>query len=172
MRLVKSAGLNMLWVLLLTGCAWTGGKTAEQLLSRPAPAFSLTSIDGQRISLAELRGKVVVIDFWATWCPPCRESLPRLQMLAADPAMRKAGLVVLAVNEEEYAVDVRSFLGQGPYSSTIVLDKDGAVAREYAVETIPTTIVVGRDGLVRAVIGESTPDSAHQLDEAIAIALQ
>ena len=158
---------------LLAGCASSGGGGAvTDLLAKPAPAFLLTSINGQKVSLAQYIGQVVVIDFWASWCPPCRESLPHLQAVATDQRLATAGLVVLAVNERESVRDVRSFVDSSHYSFTVLRDEDGSVARNYSVSTIPTTIVVGRDGIVVSVIDEGTTESARHLDDAIASALR
>ena len=158
-------------LLLASGCTGTGLAPSGQL-HQPAPNVSLPALDDRQISLSQLKGKVVVLDFWATWCPPCREGFPHLQSLAANVDMAQRGLTVLAVNEEEKPAEIRAFLDQAHYSLTVVQDSAGLAARAYGVSALPTTIVVGRDGLVQAVISGWTPDTAHQIDDAVAHALE
>src|SRR3954451_4215409 len=71
------------------------------LMGKPAPEFSLATLDKHEVKLADAKGKVVMLDFWATWCPPCRASLPHVQKLATDEALHKKGLVVWVVNDKE-----------------------------------------------------------------------
>ncbi len=118
----------------------------------PAPDFSLPGLDGRSVRLAELRGRVVVLNFWATWCEPCREELPGMQALADHLADR--GLVVLAVNYEERADAVRSYAGEAALTVPVLLDHDGAVARRYGVTGLPASFFVDRRGaLVGSLLG-------------------
>ncbi len=114
---------------------------------------------------------MVVLDFWATWCQPCREGLPHLQALATNADMAQRGLSVLAINEEEKPAAIRAFLDHTHYGFAVGLDADGSIRRAYGVSALPTTIVVGRDGIVGAVISGWTQDTGRQIDEAIARSL-
>jgi len=121
---------------------------------RLAPAFSVRGIDGRQHQLSDYRGKVVVLDFWASWCGPCREKFPLLEKLQDQFGWR--GLQVLAVNIESQA-DAAAFMdkrdrarqqsGQGR-SGVIALFDDAGVAFSYGVQTIPYVVVVGRDGSI------------------------
>ena len=162
--------INVLCLALLAGCAPTSEKSAQA--SGPAPNFTLASLDGQNTSLSSLRGKVVVLDFWATWCPPCRRSLPHLQKLSEDPELKSKGLVVLAINQREGLSEVQPFIAQTRYTFNVLRDTDGAVARAYNVEALPTTIIIGRDGNVRNVFVGFADDSVKQVDDAVNAALQ
>jgi thiol-disulfide isomerase/thioredoxin len=100
--------------------------------------------DPQPLDLAAYRGKVVVVDFWASWCAPCRRSFPWL-----DSMQRKYGndgLVVIGINEDNAAEDAEAFLQVFPVSFRIVADRDGALAREFALVAMPSSYVIGRDG--------------------------
>jgi len=157
-------------LLLATGCGSTGLAPVGNSL-QPAPDFSLATLKNQKIGLVDLKGKVVVLDFWATWCPPCAQALPHLQATATDTNLAQRGLVVLAVDEGEKPETIRSFNDDRHFTFTVVQDADGSVARDYSVLSLPMTFVIGRDGLVRAVISGWDQNTAQQIDAAIAQAL-
>jgi peroxiredoxin len=109
-----------------------------------APAFALPDISGKTIALSQFRGKLVLLNFFATWCAPCREEMPGMERLYH--AHRDAGFVVAAVNFQENAKTVRPFVQALKLSFPIVLDRDGAASREYGVRALPVTFLIGRDG--------------------------
>jgi len=137
------------------------------LEGRAAPDLSLQSLDGTPVLLSQLRSNVVVLDFWATWCPPCRKSLPHLQSVSQDPALRKKGLKVLAIDLRESKDEVQKFLTQNAYSFPVALDLDGATAKRYLVQGIPTTVIIDGSGVVREVFVGFGEESAKSLDAAI-----
>jgi peroxiredoxin len=136
-----------------------------------APDFALTTLDGGNVSLSKFKGRVVVLDFWATWCSPCQQSLPHLQAQAANTDLARRGLVVLAVNEQESSSTIRAFMSEKHFTFTVARDTDGSTARDYSVETMPERVIIGRDGRVQAAFSGWTPDTAHQIDEAVNTAL-
>jgi thiol-disulfide isomerase/thioredoxin len=117
----------------------------------PAPAFALPLIasggaPGAQVTLAQHKGKVVVVDFWATWCGPCIRAMPKLESLSR----RYAGQVeVIAINLDDFA-KARQMFDEGGYRMTLVGD-DGQVSTRYGVSTIPHSVVIDRDGIVRTV---------------------
>jgi len=123
--------------------------------SRPTPPLALPLHDGGgRWSLDEARGLVVVLNFWAGWCEPCRTEMPSLELFAQRH--ERDGLVVMAVNHRETDAAIDRFLAQMPISLPILRDVDGAAARDWGVRMFPTTVLVGRDGRARfSVIGEA-----------------
>jgi thiol-disulfide isomerase/thioredoxin len=111
-----------------------------------APDFEWTGTDGQTLRLSSYRGKVVVVNFWATWCAPCREELPALQRVAAS----EPDVVVLEVDLMEPGDKARSFLDSlGLDRLQPVLDGDGATTRRFGVLSLPSTFFVDRDGVIR-----------------------
>lgn len=116
----------------------------------PAPDFTLQTLDGQAVSLADFRGKTVFVNFWATWCGPCRLEMPEMKRLHEKQI---PNLVILAVNmtdTERSAEHVRQFMDHFEYRFTTPLDQDGRVARQYNVVSIPTSYFVGPDGIIKA----------------------
>jgi peroxiredoxin len=164
------AVLVMALALLLDG---RGTAAKEHLLqamgmakmpAQPAPDFTLPSVDGRQISLRQYRGKVVFLNFWATWCIPCREEMPAMEHLYQ--AYRDQDLVVLAIALKESAEQVRAFFEKHRLSFPSLLDSQGAVFRAYSVTGMPTTYLIGRDGtlLSRGVGGRDwTRAEAHAL---------
>ncbi len=130
--------------MLLVAC---GGAQPAARLGSPAPDFTLQSADGSTVRLADLKGKPVFINFWATWCGPCREEMPAMQELYEQ--YRDQGLVILAVDMEEDVRLVRRWIDQGGYTFTFVLDSDGEQVKRYNVNASPTSYFVGRDGVIR-----------------------
>jgi peroxiredoxin len=107
------------------------------------PDFTLTDLDGKSWTLSELRGKVVLVNFWATWCPPCRKEMPDLEALHGRFSAND--LVILGISDEK-AETVKAFLAQKNYTYTIALDPGRKVSEQFGVEGIPKTFVFDRDG--------------------------
>lgn len=146
-------------------------KTTNNLKGQKAPPISLETVDGKRMELADFKGCVVVIDYWATWCGPCRMSLPHLQKLHAEKSLFDRGLRVFAINKLESADKVKPFLEKNEYTFVVPLDIDGKFAGDYFVRGLPVTIIIGRDGRIRNVFIGYGKSSDAKLDDAIAKAL-
>jgi thiol-disulfide isomerase/thioredoxin len=132
--------------------------------AKPVPGLDLADLDGKHWTLAALAGRVVLLNFWATWCEPCRIEMPSLEALARQH--RERDLVILAVNYRETASVVRGFLERMPYKATILLDADGDAATEWTPRIFPTTVLIGRNGQpVSMVLGDLdwTSAAAHNL---------
>ena len=140
-----------LFAFAAVGVTRAAEKDTKSLIGKPAPDFSLQRTDGKDMKLSEEKGNVVLIDFWATWCPPCRASLPHLQKIHEDQKLADKGLHIFAVNEGEEKDKAKSYLDQNNLTFPCVLDKSSAVGNKYLVHGIPTTVIIGRDGKVRNV---------------------
>ena len=115
----------------------------------PAPAFKLSGRGGKTIDLAQFKGQVVMINFWATWCKPCREEMPLLEDIYKK--YKPMGFTMLGVNVEPDPKDAETYLGKMPKAVTfpIAFDVDSKVSKLYKVETMPSTVIVDRKGNVR-----------------------
>jgi thiol-disulfide isomerase/thioredoxin len=118
--------------------------------AQAAPSLGLTDLSGKSWSLAELRGHAVMLNFWATWCEPCRAEMPSLQALARRH--EADGLIVLTVNYQEAEPTIRRFLDQTPIALPVLLDRDGAAARAWTPRVFPSTVLIDRSGRPRRVI--------------------
>ena len=115
--------------------------------SGTAPALQLADLEGRRYDLAAYRGKVVLINFWATWCEPCRDEMPSIERLRASLEGRP--FAVLAVNLAEPEQRIRKFLDTVPLRFPVLLDRDGQTARAWQAKLLPATYIVGPDGAIR-----------------------
>lgn len=143
--------------------AWPEGKLV--------PALGLTDLNGKTWNLAGLKGQPVMLNFWATWCEPCRAEMPSLERVATRH--ERAGLVVLAVNYKEAAPVIRRFLDASPFSLPILLDHDGAAAAAWTPRVFPTTVLIDRHGTPRhTVLGDLdwTGPAARELIEPLLLA--
>jgi thiol-disulfide isomerase/thioredoxin len=117
---------------------WTGG---------PTPVLRLKDLEGASRSLEAYRGKVVILNFWATWCEPCREEMPSLNQLRK--ALEGKPVEMFAVNVGEGEARIAAFLGKVPLDFPVLLDADAQVSRAWKVRLMPTTFIIGTDGRVR-----------------------
>ena len=137
---------------------------AEALVGKAAPDFKLDTLNGKSMSLADAKGQIVLLDFWASWCPPCVESLPHLGKLYGQ---EQDGVTVLAVNLMEDRNAVQAFATAQQLDVPILLDTTGAVAKKYHVSGIPQTVLIGPDGVVKQVFVGLGPDMYDQLSASI-----
>ncbi len=141
----SSRALVGLGLLLLAGCEPAASNWTRLEPSVPAPEFTLPALDGGTVSLSDLRGQVVIMEFWATWCGPCHYSTPSLEVIYR--AYHPRGVTVLLVNAGESAEDVRAWAGTR-FTAPILLDEDGRVARLYQVHGIPRLLVIDQGGQI------------------------
>ncbi len=153
--------------MLLT-LAWVPARAADTGV--PAPMLRLLDAQGRQHDLADLRGKVVYLDFWASWCGPCRQSFPWMNQLQQRHA--KDGLVVLAVNLDAEAKDAAAFLARYPASFSVLYDATGASAKTWGVKAMPSSYLIDRQGAIRSRHIGFRPSSAVELDAQIAALLQ
>ena len=133
-----------------------------------APDFTLKDVDGKSHKLSDYRGKVVMINFWATWCPPCRFELPSMQR--AYEKLKKAGVEFLAINLGEDADTIFTFTADYPVTFPLLMDLDSSVSNMYPVIGLPTTYFVSPKGrLIYRAIGSREWDEKQMLEKILSM---
>ncbi|MCM2264070.1 MAG: TlpA family protein disulfide reductase [Desulfuromonadales bacterium] len=150
MRHLIAAALLILLAIAFSGCSEPPAQTPSggpPAVGQVAPDFTLTGLDGKAYTLAALRGKVVIVNFWATWCPPCRAEMPSMELLHRDLA--DEGLVMLAVNiEKDGRQTVPKFLATSTHSFPILVDEKEDVQKRYGVYKFPESFVIRKNGVI------------------------
>lgn len=150
-------------VILLTALAWiyisadrSGASTAGEIPAPRegflAPDFRLQTPDGEMVALSELRGQAVLVNLWATWCPPCRAEMPAIQKIYQE--YKDQGFVVLAVNMtyQDNPLAVLPFTQENNLTFPILLEETGEMARKYELRSLPSSFFINRDGIVQEVV--------------------
>jgi len=154
----------MMVIALSLGAGWTilsrVPATATNPGERPpsprqgfaAPDFTLDLLGGGEVTLSDLRGKPVVVNLWASWCPPCRAEMPAIEKVYQD--YQDLGLVILGVNttNQDSEADAAAFVRDYELTFPIPLDRDGSVSMRYALRGLPTTFFIDREGIIRSVV--------------------
>lgn len=159
---------TLLLLVVLASCAGSQGDAPSPeaatltKVGDPAPELRVTTLDGATFDLAEQRGKVVLLSFWATWCPPCRQELPALRDQVHARWGDRDDFELVSVSREEDPETVTRFLAQADYRWTFAVDPDRSNYARYAEAHIPRTYVVGRDGrIVLQSVGFEAKEFAH-----------
>ena len=158
-------GVLAVLLLLSAGPLWAQSGATAQVLTpltepRAAPELGRVALDGREYGLADFEGRVILVNFWATWCPPCRKEMPALERLAQH--FQGDAFDVVGVNVGESVARIQGFLQSLPVppSFPMLLDSDGSVSQEWGARVVPTTWVVDRNGdIVLGAVGEVDFDS-------------
>ena len=135
-------------VVLFAGCGLSFGQMPQSLVGRPAPPFSLVDLHGAKVDLARYRGKVVLLNFWATWCAPCRLEMPRFMQWQKEYGAQ--GLQVIGVSIDDSAPPARQFVDKMRVSYPVVMGNARLGERYGGVLGVPVTFLIDRAGIVRA----------------------
>jgi peroxiredoxin len=119
---------------------------SDNIINSPAPDFILKDMSGKAVSLSALKGKVVLLNFFATWCPPCRAEMPSFNKLSR--ALKQRGLEVVAVSSDRSIDDLKDFLDKNKIDFPVLFDADRATTKKYRVFSMPTTFLINKNGLI------------------------
>jgi peroxiredoxin len=144
----------MLVSMLVSGLVVAGCSSGEEpaTIVQPdntAPDFQLQSLDGQMVTLSSLRGRPVMLNFWASWCRPCQAEMSFIQEAFEDEDWREQGLVILAVNLGESRSKAKEFMEDNGLSFVVLLDADQSLAEGYNIRGIPTTFFIDKNGIIK-----------------------
>jgi peroxiredoxin len=145
--------------LLIVLSGLLGMAARPPLIGSPAPEIVLKDLQGRDVKLSDLRGKVVLVNFWATWCKPCKEEMPAMQ--ASYDRLRDKGFVVLAVNELEDTARVAEHIRTHGHTFEVVMDHNNQVANMYGVVGLPASFLIDPQGIVRERIAGSLLTESH-----------
>lgn len=135
-------------------------------VGQPAPQFTLPSLQqDQPTGLAQFTGKVIYLDFWASWCAPCRTSFPLLNKL--HQKLQKQGFEVVAINLDEDKANAERFLKEFPVNFTILRDSSGEWADNYVVESMPTSFIIDKQGVIQKIHHGFVSDDINELEQKI-----
>jgi peroxiredoxin len=138
--------------------------TSHPLRGEPAPDFSLAARKGGPASLSAYAGHVVLVDFWATWCEPCRLSFPQYQALSRR---HEKDVIVVGISEDDEDADIDSFIEETGAHFPVAWDGDKSLAQRYRINSMPTLFIIDKNGLVRFVHQGFRPGDEDQIDNAI-----
>jgi peroxiredoxin len=147
MNILKTFSTLLLWLMLMNSGSAAAARLLTLVDAEPeAPPFNLHDIQGNPVSLADYRGKVLVINFWATWCPSCRKEMPSLNR-AAD-WLKRYGVELIAINVGEKPAQVEKYLREEPLNFPVLLDRDTEVSTRWDAMRLPVTYVVNTQGRI------------------------
>ncbi len=138
---------KMVQFTLMLSLAFGSALSSAKEMNEPAPDFTLKSRQGENLRLEDFRGQVVMLNFWASWCGPCRQEMPLMDAIYEQ--YKDLGFTVLAVNVDENREEAHRFLDKVPVSYPILYDPESEVSERYNVQAMPTTVMIGRDGNAR-----------------------
>ena len=146
--------------------------TESAMIGKPAPDFTLDLLgeDKKTFHLADAKGKIVILDFWATWCGPCLQAMPQVESVA--DAFKDKGVQLIAVNLEEDSKTIKSMLERHKMKMTVALDRDGATAAKYQANAIPQTVIIDKEGNVARLFVGGGPKFGEQLKAAVEAVLE
>ena len=163
-RAIALLALTFVAACATAGGGGGGGGAASNQVGAPLPAIKVDSLAGKKIDVASYRGRVLLLDVWASWCGPCKQELPMLDEMARR--LKHQGIDVLAVSVDQERANVDKFLkGRGRWSLTIAHDPDGLIAERLQPDKMPTSYVIDRSGIVRYVNAGFVPDDAAMIEK-------
>ncbi|MBN8234551.1 TlpA family protein disulfide reductase [Halobacillus kuroshimensis] len=134
-----------------------------------APDFTLETLEGEKVSLSDFKGKKVFLNYWATWCPPCREEMPEMQRFQEAHGEEVVILAVNGTGSEKSVENVAAFVEEGGYTFPVLLDKELSLNQDYQIISIPTTYFIGTDGTIQEprIVGPMTYEDMEKMKNAL-----
>ncbi len=156
-------------ILVLGAACQTTPRTGTKTPTAETLDFTLPKPDGSTLTLSSLKGQVVLVDMWATWCAPCKVSFPFYAELQAEYEAQGFQILAVSVDEEDEAVT--EFLEDMPMPFTVLRDPEGTVPAQLKIDTMPTAVLIGRDGKIAFMHAGFVPEDQAEIEEQVAAAL-
>jgi thiol-disulfide isomerase/thioredoxin len=148
-RLFAFSGILIFSAMVISSCTRPPSESESALqIGQPAPKFKLPDLNGREVTLDQFKGRVVLLDFWATWCGPCRMTMPIMERLQKEYS---STLVLLAINLQDPKESVKEYIYKQGIKSQILLDEEGSVGEAYGTSSIPMSVLIDKQGIVRDV---------------------
>ena len=146
---IIAAALILLFLVNMVACSGNSDTAGVPVVGQPAPDFQFKTPNGEDMSLSDLKGKPVLINFWATYCGSCCYEMPILQEIYEDPEWSERGLLIITINLNESKTTVQRFMEENDYSFMVLLDMSGKVGMLYNARYIPMTYFIDKDGIIK-----------------------
>jgi len=164
---IRTGAMVIFFLLILAGKGFSNPWAIDDMVDKEASPFTLKDLNGRQVSLVDFRGKVILLNFWATWCPPCISEIPKLDKLRK--AYSGKDFEIVAVSTDRSLSTVRKFIKGHPVSFIVLHDEGIKVSRKYNVFSIPTTFLIDKKGrIVEKFLGEydwTSPGIRKKIDE-------
>ena len=147
--LVLAILISLFTIFLATGLSnrtSVTGRSGEQLIGEKSPEFLAAAIDGDSVSLSNYLGSPIVLNFWASWCPPCRDETPHFEKMWR--LYRQKGVVLIGINVQDTVADADRYIKEFDVTFTNAIDKDGKIMVDYGVTGLPVTFFINREGII------------------------
>ncbi|GBE37062.1 thiol-disulfide oxidoreductase ResA [bacterium BMS3Bbin07] len=166
-QVIRTTAIVIFFLLTLSVKGFANPWAIDEMIGREASPFSLKDLKGQEVSLMDFRGKVILLNFWATWCPPCISEIPKLNNLRK--AYADKNFEIIAVSTDRSLSTIKKFIRKHPVSFVVLHDSSIKVSRKYNVFSIPTTFLIDKKGkIVEKFLGEydwNSPEIRKKIDE-------
>lgn len=159
------AGFVWVWISRVDPDATTPASIQAPQQGFLAPNFELETLSGSRVAIDDLRGKAVILNFWASWCPPCRAEMPAFQQALEENSDNDLAILGVNATNQDSLLDVENFLQEYRIGLTIPLDVNGQVSRLYQIHSLPTTFFINKQGIInKVIIGGPIPLSLLRIE--------
>ncbi len=150
--LLAAASAGWIWFSRMEPSQLDGFQKPAPQAGFPAPPFTLTTLAGGEFSLSDQRGKAVVLNVWASWCPPCRAEMPALQQASEEYPSQEVAIVAVNATNQDSLPSVSAFVAQNQLSFPVPLDPGGRISTDYQIASLPTTFFINRQGVIENII--------------------
>jgi len=149
---IMLAAVAWIWISRDPSATTTNGHITAAQQDFMAPEFSLQTLDGKTVTLSDLRGQAILVNFWATWCPPCKAEMPAMQKIYDDYKDQNFTILAINMTHQDEVGNIPDFLNRYGLSFPVLLEESGQVAKTYQVRSLPTSFFIDPDGIIQDIV--------------------